>query len=78
MSDTSEWDPGDPPEVTWDFKGPTLWERIRQFFSRQKCDGCSGNFRLDRVMPVSGDAWLCEPCFRRWYPEFAAKEVRGE
>ena len=45
-----------------------FWLRGR--FRRQKCDGCFKNFSLNRVDPVSGDYWLCRPCFERWYPEF--------
>lgn len=52
-------------------------ERLRFWlerkFRRQRCDGCEGNFILDRLTPVSGDCSLCEPCFRRWYPEFFEK-----
>lgn len=58
-----------------DFKMP-LKDRIywwfRRRFQRQTCDGCSKNFSLNRVCPVSGDYWLCHPCFKRWYPEFAS------
>ena len=43
---------------------------IQSRLKRQKCDGCFKNFSLNRVDPVSGDYWLCRPCFERWYPEF--------
>ena len=45
------------------------WWYVGRFHHRT-CDGCDKNFRLDRVEPVSGDHWLCRPCFERWYPEF--------
>ena len=48
-----------------------VWRWFQSRLRRRKCDGCKGNFTLNRIDPASGDAWLCEPCFRRWYPEFA-------
>jgi len=46
-------------------------------FIRQKCDGCANRFIMNHITPVSGDYWLCELCFLRWYPEFA-KGVKDE
>jgi len=57
-----------------DLPQPTLRERWRNWRARQKCDGCFRNFRVNRVTPVSGDAWLCDACFKRWYPEFAQEK----
>ena len=34
------------------------------------CDGCEGNFPIDGMSAASGDVWLCQECFRRWYPEY--------
>ena len=51
----------------WFIHKPTIWERIRMFFSRERCDGCNGNFRIDKTIPVSGDCYLCDKCFEEWY-----------
>ena len=39
-------------------------------FRRMDCDGCRGVFPWDDVTPVGGDAYLCDTCFKSWYPEF--------